>query len=499
MSRRLAGLGFPMNQRIMALSGSRVGKVIAALLLALTITPVVSAPLGQLPPVPNLVARKEEFDKTVQEQIQLALEALRLKPKSAEANGNLGMILHAHQRYELAEPFYLRARILDSQSFPWAYYLGVIQVPLGKQTQALATLRSAIVLKPDYLPARITLAKTLWKHGKLEESRKAYERILADHPESAAGHYGLGSIYWDTGHAEKAIEHLEKACQLSPGFGASHYALGLAYRSLGNNERMREHLSLFQQNPTQHPPQEDPLLAAIESLGSKISYYLQKGLAHRDQGQLREAAAAFREVLGLETDHAVAHGNLTSLYIALRDPAKVEQHYRAAVRIDPGMYKTHYNFAVFLGMTGRTSESKEVLGKALEVNPYHGLSHNNLGYLLAQEGRNEEAEKHFLLAIQYEPNFSLPRFNLGRLLMTQGKQREAIKHLEKALNTEDENTPAHVYTLALAHAQLGELGKAREYALQAKEKAVGPGQEPVAGAVEELLTRLNKIAQANGQ
>ena len=83
--------------------------------------------------------------------------------------------------------------------------------------------------------------------------------------------------------------------------------------------------------------------------------------------------------------------------------------------------------------------------------------------------------------------------------MTQGKQREAIKHLEEALNTEDENTPAHVFTLALAHAQLGDLENAREYALQAKEKAVGPGQEPVADAVEKLLTRLNKIAQADGQ
>ena len=499
MIRRLAGLEFPMNQWIVALSGSRVGKVVAALLLAFTITPVVSAPLGQLPPVPDLVARKQEFDKIVQEQIQLALEELQLNPESAEANGNLGMILHAHQRYELAEPFYLRARILDSQSFPWAYYLGIIQVPLGKQTEALATLRSAIVLKPGYLPARIALAEILWKHGDLEESRKAYEQILADHPESATSHYGLGSIYWETGHAEKAIEHLEKSCRLSPGFGASHYALGLAYRSLGNNKRMREHFFLFQQNPTQHPVQEDPLLAAIESLSAKISYYLQKGLAHRDQGQLREATAAFREVLKIEPDHAVAHGNLTSLYIALRDPVKVEEHYRAAVRIDPGMYKTHYNFAVFLGMTGRTLEAKEVLRTTLEVNPYHALSHNNLGYLLAQEDKNEEAEKHFLLSIQYEPNFALPRFNLGRLLMTQGKYREAIKHLEAVLDTEDENTPAHIYTLALAHAQIGDLETSREYALQAKEKAVGPSQEPVADAVEKLLTYLNQVANPDGQ
>ena len=129
--------GYERSMAFTELTGrARAG--VATLLLASVIAPVIPAPAGQLPPIPDLTERTDEFDATLQGQIMKALENLQMNPDSAEANGNLAMILHAHNRYELAEPLYLRARLLDPNSFPWAYYLGVIQIPLGKQTEALA-------------------------------------------------------------------------------------------------------------------------------------------------------------------------------------------------------------------------------------------------------------------------------------------------------------------------------------------------------------------------
>ena len=483
--------------RARARARAKAGAV-ATLLLGLMIAPVIPAPVGQLPPIPDLVARKDEFDATVQEQIQKALQQLRVSLDSAEANGRLGMLLHAHQHYGLAEPLYLRAQHLDPNSLPWAYYLGVIRAPLGKESEAVSALRLAVGLKADYLPARMALAGSLQKLGKLQESREIYQQILKDHPQSASAYAGLARVFWEEGEVAEAIRNYTKACERFPGFGAAHYALGLAYRSLGNVEKSQEHLSLFQRHSTKEPSLEDPLLDAIRALESRVEHFLRKAFVLREQGQFKEAATAFEEVLRIEPGHAVAHGNLVSLYIALEDPVKVEQHYRATVAIEPGMYKTHYNFGTFLGWQGRTEEAIAVLRKAIEVNPFHATSHSNLGYLLAQQGRSEEAEKHCLLAIQYEPNFSLPHFNLARILMTRAKHREAIQHLHQAITTEDENTPLHIYTLGLAYAQLGDLEKARNYALQAKHKAVGPGQEPVADAIEKLLTHLNETAKPDG-
>ncbi len=471
----------------------------AALVAVSMMAPVIAALPGQLPPIPDLVSRKDEFKKTVQEQIHQALEQLRTSPDSAEANGRLGMRLHAHQHYEFAEPLYVRAHRLDPESLPWAYYLGVVRVPLGMESEAAKMLRLAVALKPDYLPARMALAESLRRLGKLRESREIFRNILSDHPQSASAYAGLGRVFWEEGEISEAIENYEKACERFPRFGAAHYALGQAYRSLGNAQKSQEHLLLFRRHSAKEPPPEDPLLDAIGAMDSRAGYFLKEGFVLREQGRFREAATAFEELLKIEPNHAVAHGNLVSLYIALEDPVQVERHYRATIAIEPGMYKTHYNFGTFLGWQGRPEEAIAVLRKAIEVNPFHATSHSNLGHLLAQQGRTAEAEKHFLLAIRYEPNFALPHTNLGRLLMGQGKYREAIEHLHKALASDEENTAGRIYLLALAHAGQGDSKKAKEYALQASEKAVGPGQESVAEAARELLTQIDQAAKPDGR
>ena len=471
---------------------------LAILSLSFLLAPFLLAQREPLPPVPDLAPRIHEFDANSRKQIRDAGEQVRLHPRNAEANGRLGMLLHAHQRYEFAEPFYRRARLLDPDSFSWAYYLGVIQGRLGKPAEAMASLRLATKLKPNYLPARLALAESLRKKGALEESRKVYLKIAQDHPESASAYAGLGRISWDENEISEAVENYRKAVERFPGFAAAHYALGLAYRSLGDPEKMQEHLSQFQRHSAQEPPLEDPLLDAVQDLESRAGHFLREGFVLREERKYQEAAAAFEELLKIEPGHAIAHANLVSLYIALRNPAKVEHHYRSAVAGDPGLYKTHYNFGTYLGWRGRTGEAVAALRKAVEINPFHADSHSNLGHLLAQSGSSAEAERHMRLAIRHQPNFPLPHFNLGRLLLTQGRHEEAVRHLHMTLDGEDDGDPLHVYTLALAYARLGELEKAEHYVLRAKRKAVAPNHAGIARDIESLLTELERAADSHG-
>ena len=472
--------------------------VLAIVSLSLPLAPFLSARNEALPPVPDLASRLSEFDATSRERIRDAGERVRQHPGDADANGRLGMLLHAHQRYEFAEPLYLRARLLDPNALSWAYYLGIIQGRLGKPAEAVASLRLAAKLKPDYLPARLALAEALRKLGKSKASREVYLRIVKTHPESAPAWAGLGRISWEEGAASEAVENYQKAVDRFPRYGAAHYALGMAYRRLGDPEKMREHLSQFQRHSVQEPPPEDPLLDAVRALESRAGYFVREGFVLREERRFNEAAAAFEEVLKLEPGHAIAHANLVSLYIALREPAKVEHHYRSAVAGDPGLYKTHYNFGTYLGWRGRTADAITALRKAVEINPFHAGSHSNLGHLLAQLGESAEAEKHMRLAIRNQPNFPLPHFNLGRLLLTQGRYEEAVRHLQKTLGGDDDGDPLHVYTLALAYAQLGELEKAEHYALLAKRKAAGPDQAGIARNIESLLNELERAASSHG-
>ena len=198
--------------------------VVLLLSLGFAVSVGVPAPAEELPPVADLAPLKDEFDATAWEQIEAAVNRLRSEPKSAEANGRLGMILHAHERYKPAEPLYHRSHLLDPGHYPWAYYLGVVRVPLGKLNEAASAFRRAVALKPNDVPARLALADVLRQLGQPDESREAYQRIIRDHPGSAVAHYGLGRVHAGEGDLPRAVEQFQKACDLFPEYGASHYA-----------------------------------------------------------------------------------------------------------------------------------------------------------------------------------------------------------------------------------------------------------------------------------
>ena len=142
---------------------------------------------------------------------------------------------------------------------PWGHTIGI-----GPGEEAVTTLRKAIQLRPDYLPARLKLAQALLAAGRFRESRKVYEELIQQKPESALAHYGLGRVQSAQGQALAAVESYLRACQLSPGFAVAHYALGITYRNLGERAKSQEHLSLFREGKPGELEMDDPLLEELE-------------------------------------------------------------------------------------------------------------------------------------------------------------------------------------------------------------------------------------------
>src|SRR5438552_16929260 len=96
---------------------------------------------------------------------------------------------------ERAESCYRRAHARERQSFKWAYYLAMVLAARTKYDEAIATLRQALELDPEYLPARLKIGEYLATEGRTDDARKVYEDILRRHPESAQAHYALGQVY----------------------------------------------------------------------------------------------------------------------------------------------------------------------------------------------------------------------------------------------------------------------------------------------------------------
>ena len=138
---------------------------------------------AELPDLPPLAA--DEIRPAISEQLQKAYNDARKHPAYNDANGRLGMVLHAYKQYEAAEAGYERAHLLDQNDFRWAYYLGTVRFLLGKDAEAATLLRRAIELDPNYAPALLRPADVLLDADELDESREIYETLVHRDPNLA--------------------------------------------------------------------------------------------------------------------------------------------------------------------------------------------------------------------------------------------------------------------------------------------------------------------------
>ncbi len=441
-----------------------------------------------LPDLPHL--KTDNLFPGVRNEIEQAYAAAAAHPEDASLNGRLGMVLNAHRLDEAAEVCYRRAHLLDARSFRWLYYLGSAQAARGEYGEAAKTLRDALRLSPEDLPAQLKLGECLLAMGQGAESGGVYRAVLRKHPESAAAHYGWGRVRAAERDWPGALESYLRACELAPRFAAAHYALALTYRQLGEQEKAQKEFRIYERDPTGAPPSGEPLMQEVHALDLSPLDQIRLGIELEHEGKLAEAAEAHERALELNSSDVQAHINLISLYGRLGQFDKAEEHYREAVRLNPNQAEAHYNYGVLLFGEGRYEEAETAFGKALAIDPYYPEAHNNLGFLHERQGKLSEAAEEFHKALDNKPDYRLAHFHLGRILINEKAYAKGIEHLLKTITPEDENTPAYLYALGAAYGRAGDRENARRYLRQARDEAAARGQKQLLDSIEKDLQSL---------
>ena len=433
------------------------------------------------PPLPKLSL--QHFLPAVRDQVQQAFDAVVAHPRSATANGHLGMVLQAYSEWEGAEIAYRRAHVLAPSFFDWIYFLGQIQAGQGNCDAAIKSFREALLRSPDYLPARIKLAECLRISGQWEESENTYKAVVSEHPDSAEAYYGLGRVQMARHDLRAALDSYRAACHSFPEFGAAHYVLALAYRTAGEDEKAQEEFQRYEKNKDTGPPAQDPLMQKVQALNRGAAIQIRFGYDLEHAGKLPEAAEAQETALKIDPTLVQAHVNLISIYGRLRQPDKAEEHYRQAIRLAPDDEEAHYNYGVLMTGEGRFADAERAFRRALEINPSHAEAHNNLGAVLEQHGVLAEAELEFQKAIALQPGYRLAHFHLGRLLVNRNDFSGAIQHFLKTIAPEDESTPGYLYALGAAYARAGNRESAIRYLQEGRDRAQSRGQYQLVASI----------------
>lgn len=443
-----------------------------------------------LPDLPEIVF--DNFETDIREQVRKAYADAKAKPRDAQASGWLGMTLHTYEQYEFAAICYERAHQLEPTEFRWAYYLGMTQAELGKQSEAASSFKAALQIDKDHLPAQLRLAEALLAADRMAESRQLYELVIKRNAGLAQAYYGLGRIAAANGNQIAAIGHYRKALELFADYGAAHYSLGLALRDQGKTTEAQEHLALSQQLKLSRPTLEDPLIMAIAEMNAGASNHLKRGALLESSGQIAESIAEHERALEINPWLVQAHINLISLYGRVGQVEKAEKAYRAAIGINPDLADSYYNYGVLVFGQDRFKEAAQAFQQCLQLNPYYAEAHHNYAVLIEREGKLDEAALHYRKAIENKPGYRSAHFYLGRILVNQNKMAEAIEQFQQTLTPEDEETPRYTYALGATYIRSGDRQKGIQYLREALKKASAMNQTQLANSIERDLKTLEQ-------
>lgn len=160
----------------------------------------------------------------------------------------------------------------------------------GRLDEAVAHLRKALAIYPEYLKARNDLGAYLLAQGKLEEASVELRRATELDPKSFNPHLNLGIILTQQQKFREAADVLDRALSLDPTSAAARLYVGVALFGLGEGERAERELS-----------------NAYEAGGSQYAlaqFYL--GRLYADRGERARAVVAFETYLREKPDAANA-------------------------------------------------------------------------------------------------------------------------------------------------------------------------------------------------
>jgi tetratricopeptide (TPR) repeat protein len=434
----------------------------------------------------------DSFPPAARQVIEPAARAAAAKPTDAAAVGALGRSLHAWEQWTSAHDVYTRAAALAPRAFEWRYLDAVVLQRLAQHAEAVARLREALALSPDYLPARVKLAELLLESGNLDESKRLFLALVDEPLSRPAVEVGLGRIAAAQGEHDVALAHFGRAVALFPELGAAHYGLALSYRALGRLDEARSALAVQERYGARWPALVDPVLATVTTLREDAAAVLQRGVRLAATGDIDGAIAAHEAALERDSTLVQSHANLISLYGRAGNWSKAEDHYRAVVRSGSGGAEPHYDYGVLLGLQQKWDLAIDAYRQALALNPMHAHAQNNLGQALEQQRKFTEAADVYRQAVQNQPGFRLARFNLARMLIALARPDDAATELAKIVEPRDAEAPRYLFALGVAHLRAGRTAEAVKWSLEARQLALQFGQNDLAAAIDRDLAALKQ-------
>jgi len=234
----------------------------------------------------------------------------------------------------------------------------------------------------------------------------------------------------------------------------------------------------------------DPVKAVRMEAARRMTEISDPQLDRNQKMVFQTSLDEYQKSMEYSADFAFGRYNLANLYVALKQPQKAVENYRAAIKIDHLFYPAKVNLAMLYNETGQNDKGEILLREVATSHPELYEVQYSLGLLLAEEKKYAEAAKYLDLAARGMPARARIHYNLGLLLQHLERDSDAEVSLLRAKGLEPDNLD-YLYALADFYLKRKKLRKAGNIAEEMK------ARHPSQRIGQDILNLIEKNLKAN--
>jgi len=332
-----------------------------------------------------------------------------------------------------------------SSPFPQVHFLlGNIAAQKGQIDQAVGHFQKSLTVNKSFIPARMALAETYLKTGKLADSRAEIRTILELAPRNAAARLLKTSVdiaSKDYADAEQELLSLEKE---HPDDRLIQRQLGFYYESRGKNAEAEKSLARASELSS----------GAEEDFRALITFYLKTKQTDKAIQKINSVPDANKQAF-----HYEAMGMAAT---AAGKPQETVKDYLKALEKDPKRTLSSQLLFNEYVRENRFDEARKMLDDRIQQNPSNSAAISARGNLSLMQGKTDDAIKDFQKAVQLDPNQDVAANNLAYLLADQGRDLENALKYAQAVRGRHAEDPNAADTLGWVYYKVGRLLPARD-------------------------------------
>jgi len=196
---------------------------------------------------------------------------------------------------------------------------GLLLIQQSRYDLAEAELRQSLGLDPHDAYAHALLALCLLHREKFQEATEEAGQAIHLSPDLPFAHYALAHVYFDRNRLSEALGAINEAIRLSPE-DSNQYAL---LSNIHHQERRWPSALAAAEQGLQF----DPEHVACNNL---------RAMALVKLGRKSEAGVTIDTALSRNPDNSLTHANQGWTLLERGDPKRAAEHFREALRLDPG-------------------------------------------------------------------------------------------------------------------------------------------------------------------